>query len=110
MSQQRRCPYCGRSFDIGYFSLCSVPLGYWTRRWRGRCEHCQCDLQASLGWELMTGLASVALVVALFVLTSAHMHKPSSDGILMMAVGYLVMLYLVTGGIRYLTIRYPRLS
>ena len=110
MSQQRRCPYCGRTFDIGYFELCVLPLGYRVRRWRGRCEHCRCDLQASLGWDILTMLAADVLMVGLFVLVATRMHKPSSDGVLLMAAVFMAALYFVAGLIRYLTIGYARLS
>ena len=110
MSQQRHCPYCERSITIGYLELCTLPMWPTFRRWRGRCYHCNCDLQASAPWELLTGLISTFAVVAAFVLLVPVHPRPSNSLVWIYAILSLLVLYLFNGLVRYLTISYPELS
>lgn len=76
MSLERRCPYCERAFTITYIELCAIPPGLGYRRWHGRCLHCNCDLQASTCWEMLTIIATFLVSFAIVFLIFPH-HKPS---------------------------------
>lgn len=110
MSQQRHCPYCEKPFSIGYLELCTLPLWPNFRRWRGRCIHCDCGLQASGLWEILTGIVSTVALVAAFVLFVPVHPRPSNSLGWAYAVLALPALYFLNGSIRYMTISYPELS
>lgn len=109
MSLERSCPYCGKPFTVTYIELCALPLGRGYRRWYGRCLHCNCNLQASTCWEMLTMAMAFLVTVAVVLLILPH-HKPSGLVFAAYVLLSVLILYFVNGLVRYLTISRAVLS
>jgi hypothetical protein len=106
----RRYPYCGSALIVTYNQMCLwyMPSNAW--RWRGRCTHCNCDLEASSVWEIVTALVSLLLAVLLCWYIAGMNHDVSRAGYWATIIASLIPYYFLSGVIRYSTFRFSKLA
>ena len=106
----RRCPYCGSALVVTYTQMCLWYMPSYAWRWRGRCTHCNCDVEASLVWELATALASLFLAALLCWYAAGMNHDVSRVGYWATIIAIVIPYYFLSGLIRYTTFRFSKLA
>lgn len=116
MEHQRPCPYCGWLVTTRYLDFCTIPLRY-PKRWSAQCYKCNCSLEATPGWEVLTCIASLlgtVAICALFVMPwFKGMHRPSGGidaGVILATAIALTISYFFTGLVRFMLFPYAKIS
>lgn len=116
MEQSRPCPYCGWLITTQYLDFCTIPARFF-KHWSGRCYKCNCNFEASPGWEALTCIASLLGTVgicALFVWPWFKGIDRSSGDIgawgILATIIMVPICYFFTGLVRFMLFPYAKIS